>query len=84
MALNFDYNINAEASKEIFDKSCKKIEEKYSNIKKENLLMDVDGSLCQVYFLDGKEIRVQNDYLVGALYVESDVDLSELFGKKYL
>ncbi len=81
MALKFDYNINTEASKEIFDKTCKKIEKKYSNIKKENLLADVDGSLCQVYFLDGKEIRVQNDYLVGALYVESDIDLGDLFNE---
>ena len=46
---------------------------------KEKLLIDVDGSLLQDYFINGKKIRVQNDCDVYSVYVDSEIDLKDIF-----
>ncbi len=40
--------------------------------------MDVDGSTIQIYRKDDKEVVVYDDYDVGAVFIKSDVDLSEI------
>ena len=76
----FSYNIAIVADNAAFKRACAQIEAKMSSLKKADLLIDVDGSLIQVYYTKGGEIVVQNDYLVDAVYVDSEVDLTHIFG----
>ena len=47
------------------------------------LSRDVDGSTIQVFHCNEKEIVVYDDYDVGAVFVLSNVDLSQLLsGRK--
>lgn len=74
----FDYNIYIDNSTEIFKHTCESIEEAFPNAAKHTLLIDVDGSTIQIYTQDGKEIRVYDDYEVGAVYIESEIELNML------
>ncbi|MEG0370265.1 MAG: hypothetical protein RR593_09715 [Hungatella sp.] len=71
----YDYNVASSAGNNCFKQACKKIEESLPELKKNKLLIDVDGSLIQVYVKDGRKIKVFNDYEVDAVYVESDVEI---------
>ena len=66
------YNISKTADNRLFKEVCAVIEKTIPIIEKEPLLMDVDGTLIQIYaVMDGK-IKVINDYEVDAVYVEED------------
>ena len=49
---------------------------------KDELLEDVDGSLMQRYWLDGKMIRVYNSNDIGSVYIDSEVELEPYFRDK--
>ena len=60
-----------------FMKTCKAIETGVKGIKKEKLLYtDIDGSAIQIYYVNGKTIKVFDDYEVDAVYVDSEIDLT--------
>ncbi|MGN0605906.1 MAG: hypothetical protein ACI4JM_05240 [Oscillospiraceae bacterium] len=75
----FDYNIYNENSVEKFKQACGKISKTFPNLKKEDVLIDVDGTTIQVFSKGNEKITVFNDYDVGAVYVESDIDLNAIF-----
>ena len=75
------YNICNEPDEDLFYKQCTALEKNIPNLKKEDLLTDVDGGLTQLYSLDGKGISVHNSYYIGALYINSDIDLYQFFKK---
>lgn len=75
----YDYTIFPNNSPQKFDECCKKIEKEFSDLYKNKLLIDVDGSLIQTYKYNGKDIDVYDDYDVGAVYVKSEIDLDNLF-----
>ncbi len=76
----YSYNIEPEADVEAFLRACSMIENANMNgIRKTDFAIDVDGSLIQFYQVPEGEIKVLNDCEVGAVYVDSDVDLSALF-----
>lgn len=75
----FNYTVAKEADNTAFLNACAKIENEIKPLKKEKLLIDVDGSAIQVYYAENKKIKVLNDYEVDAVYVESDKELSNLF-----
>lgn len=75
----YDINISQENSPEKFKSACMIIEKVFPSFQKESLLVDVDGSMIQVYRKDGKEIIIYDDYDVGAVFAESDVNLKGLF-----
>ena len=77
----FDYTILPDNSPKKFKEACKLIEMAYLNAIKKKFLIDVDGSTIQTYTIDDKDIDVFDDYDVGAVYVRSEIDLSELFVK---
>ena len=81
MEREYDYTIHPDNSPERFKSVCKVIEESYPGMKKEELLIDVDGSTVQIYGEKGNEIVVYDDYDVGAVYIKSDVDLSTIIEK---
>ena len=78
----YSYNINPDTNEKLFVDTCMAIEKGLQGIDKEGLLMDVDGSLIQIYYYKGKKIAVYNDYYVGALYIDSNVKLDDILGKK--
>ncbi|MBP3633490.1 MAG: hypothetical protein J6J43_02825 [Oscillospiraceae bacterium] len=76
----YSYNIEKFADNEAFLQACRRIEQAgITDLQKEQLAVDVDGSLLQLYYVPHGRIIVFNDYYVGAVYVDSDIDLSHLF-----
>ena len=76
----YSYNIEKEADVEAFLRACTMIESAgIDGIQKTDFAIDVDGSLLQVYQVSDGEIVVFNDHEVGAVYADSDIDLSALF-----
>ncbi|MDO4479059.1 MAG: hypothetical protein Q4B73_08510 [Lachnospiraceae bacterium] len=74
----FSYNISKNANNQAFKMVCSRIESGINEIKKEDLLVDVDGSLIQTYHTKNGEITVFNDYLVDAVYVDSELNLENV------
>ena len=72
----YDFTIWRDNSPKKFKEACAQIERAYPNCTKKELLVDVDGSTIQVYYLGKKKVVVYDDYDVGAVYVLSDADLS--------
>lgn len=71
----FDYNIYPDNSPEAFKRVCGKIEAHFTDLKKENLLVDVDGTTIQRYTRQGKEIVIFDDYDIGAVFAQSEINL---------
>lgn len=74
----FSYNIAKNADKKAFDHACALIEAKANNIKKETILVDVDGTQIQIYNTPSGSIKVYNDYDVDAVYVDSELNLDHI------
>lgn len=51
------------------------------NLVKDKLLEDVDGSKMQRYYKDKKEILVKNSNYIGAVFIESEIELEPFFKK---
>ncbi len=71
----YDYTIFPEADNIQFKALYKQIAN-IPEIKFQDTLIDVDGSITCRYLLDGRRILAYNDYEVDAIYVKSDADLS--------
>jgi hypothetical protein len=48
-------------------------------LKKDDLLLDVDGSETQIYKLNDEKVLVHNSYYLDEVYVESEADLTGYF-----
>lgn len=75
----FKYNIHKEADNSKFKDACKKIENGIKGLKTEEPLIDVDGSVIQIYNSKNGKIKVYNDYEVDAVYIDSEINLDRLF-----
>ena len=75
----YSYTLAMEIDTQVFMGACRKIENAFPSAKKKGLLIDVDGSMVQDYYIEGRKIRVQNDCYVYAVYIDSELDLKELF-----
>ena len=71
----FSYTISKEADRSVFEQACEFLENLVTDIRKEALLEDVDGSMIQYYIVGDAEIRVYNDYEIDAVYVDSQINL---------
>ena len=78
----YSYTLSNQPDNTLFLKTCSLIEKRVSEITKEKLLMDVDGSCFQTYRIPQGMIKVSNDFEVYALYVDSDIDLTNVLGVK--
>lgn len=74
----YSYTISKEPDNKLFLRVCSLIEKNITGLTKEELLIDVDGSLYQKYLLAQEKIVVRNDYEIYALYVDSDIDLTKI------
>lgn len=75
----YRYIICDTPNEEIFFKQCDALEKNIKEINKKELLEDVDGSKIQIYFYNGKEIKVINSYYENELFVESEIELENFF-----
>ncbi len=78
----FEYNICTNPNEDIYKKQCKALEKNIPNIKKIRELHDVDDTKIMIYEKDGKEIIVKNSYYVGAVFIESEIELEQFFKNK--
>ena len=74
----FSYTITKEANNTAFQNVCAALEAK--GFEKERLLVDVDGSMIQMFRMHNKRVDVFNDYEVDAVYIDADIDLTEIVG----
>ena len=58
----FSYTISKEADRSVFEQTCELLENAVTDLQKEALLEDVDGSMIQYYSSGSAEIKVFNDY----------------------
>lgn len=80
--LTHSYTICNCADEDIFHKQCEALEKYVPGIQKDGkLLEDVDGSLIQIYNKDGNKIRVLSDTEVDAVFVKSEIELTQFFNK---
>lgn len=75
----YRYNICSAADEKVFSKQCIAIEKKLNDLKKIELLIDVDGSKIQKYEFRGESIKVVNSIYTDEVYVESSVDIKPFF-----
>ena len=77
----FSYTVAKNADKAVFLSTCSLIQMFLKKYKKEKLLQDVDGTTIQIYRTKNGKVKVVNDYEVDAVYVDSEINLKEIFGK---
>lgn len=75
----FSYTVSKVASEEAFEKACRLLEDRFAGIDKEKMLEDVDGTAIQVYRKGTASIKVYNDYEIDAVYVDSEIELKNIF-----
>lgn len=75
----FDYTVSPNNSPEIFKRACTKVEKTYPNALKHKMLVDVDGTTIQMFTENDKNILVYDDYDVGAVFIKSEIDLTDIF-----
>ena len=75
----FHYTICTEYDRDIFYRQCLALEKNIPGLKVLYDLEDVDGSQVKIYDLDGKSVRIDNSYLVGAVYIDSETELEHFF-----
>lgn len=71
----YTYNIHPDADEKKFLMACSFVEKKFQGIKKDDVMVDVDGSMVMHYYLDNNSIIVYDDYYIGAVYINSDIEL---------
>lgn len=75
----FEYSICNLPDEEIFKKQCAALEKNVPGITKIYVLDDIDGSTSAFYRKDGKKITIRNSYYIGAVFIESEIELSQFF-----
>lgn len=75
----YSYTICNQPDSELFKKQCLALEKHIPDLIKGELLEDVDGSQIQAYTKDKAKILVYNSEYVGALYIESEIELEQFF-----
>ena len=73
----FSYTLSMTAAPDVFRDACIKLEQ-HGASKENELLEDVDGSLMLKYRLNGKNVRIDCNVEVDAVFIDSQVDLSNI------
>jgi len=73
----FSYTLSMTADPDTFKSACHRIEQ-YGAVKEKEPIEDVDGSLMITYRINDERIRIDSDVAVDAVYVDSQVDLSDI------
>ena len=71
----FRYVIHTDNSPKIFKETCKRVKEIFPDATEQKLLVDVDGSTIQTFTQEGKDIDVFDDYDIGIVFVQSEIEI---------
>ena len=72
----YHYRICPDVNANMFYEECNRLEKNFPGMRKEKLRHGFfDNTLIQEYQCSQGRIIVKNDELVGALYIDSDIDL---------
>ena len=74
----FKYTVYKNADNKKFKEVCENIKKSIPNLKVDEPLIDVDGSVIQKYTNAEGCINVYNDYEVDAVYIDSEINLEGL------
>lgn len=77
----FHYTICDTYARDIFKKQCNALERNIPSLKKKLAIEDVDGTQTLIYQLDNKSITVKNSYPIGAVFIDSEMDIMPFFKK---
>ncbi|MBR4030236.1 MAG: GNAT family N-acetyltransferase [Clostridia bacterium] len=73
--MSYEYNIWPEYSREQFKKTVDILKKKVKNIKEMKYIEDpLDGDQIQIITTEDGEIVVKNDFMVGAVWIESEIE----------
>lgn len=72
------YYVSNDADEVLFQELCRFVEDSRPDIIKKAYIEDVDGSVLRVFTTPDGDIVVINDFEEEAVYVNSDIELSEL------
>ena len=76
----YTYNISGKYDKKEFENTVEFFKNKVKNIKEMKYTEEpLDGDKLQVIITEDGEIVVKNDFMVGAVWVESNVELNSIF-----
>lgn len=75
----YSYTLSMNVDEAKFQDACRIVSENYPEFTKDQILIDVDGSELQRFRNGNRIIEINNDCEVYALYIDSDIDLSEHF-----
>ena len=75
----YKYNICNVPDEEVFLKQCEALERHIPRIIKGDIHTDVDGSKTQLYTLQDSKIIIHNSYYIGAVYIDSEIELEQYF-----
>ena len=73
------YIICNQPDDEVFQRQCAVLMKHIPNLIEEATLQDVDGSVIRRFTLFDKEIIVKNDYYIGGVFIQSEINLEKFF-----
>lgn len=74
--MSYEYNICHEYNRKEFKRIVELLKIKVKNIIEIKYIEDpLDGDQLQILIIDEGKIVVKNDFMVGAVWVESDIEL---------
>ena len=72
----FDYTICDKYNTEKYHETVARIAKAFPDFRAKREVVDpLDGDMIQVFECENDEIRVVNDYMTGAVYVESAIEI---------
>ncbi len=74
-----EYMICNQPDDEIFERQCAALLKHIPGLTEEAMLQDVDGSVIKRFNLSGKPIIVKNDYYIGGVFIQSEINLEQFF-----
>ena len=63
----------------MFYRQCRALEKHVPDILKKKELENIDGGLIWIYETDGAQIIVKNDFYIGGVFVDSEIELTQFF-----
>ena len=77
----YSYMICSKNDSALFIEACSIIEDHFPQLEIKEMLVDPDASAYQYYCYNGKEIRVVDDCEVEKVWVDSEVNINNLFAE---
>lgn len=74
----YEKTISKKYNSKIFHDFCESIDYQKHGLKKNDLMIDVDGTMIQIFQNGNDKIKIVNDVEIDAVYVDSTIKLADL------